>query len=856
MKKILSLLLVYFILVTQCFAITGVPDNPHWVYAGFGGAGTYSMVVPDHFTANKLYLIPDVNAPYVSTDGSDTWNFLSYNSPSFSNFGPTQTAAFVQSKVNANLMYAIDSSNAGLYKSIDGGQKWVKKATYRQSKGNKVIAIDPNDDNTVYVGTIANGAAEGGRVYRTTDGGETWALLFRPFDVSVTSESAELTGSAQTRTGRLNNLSNILKGSVVFTSASGETFTDNGSGVLVSNMGGSGTINYINANDTSANGSYGKYSLTFGTTPSTTTVNYTVSANFSFVYVTPDSANIVVGRGASSGTTLVKYNIAGNTITPITLIGTNATYNVDYGTYIDGSAVENLCVTAGNKISCSSDLSTWNDTSALTTGSTYRINHFAVTRLGGTLKFVATRALLTNDFATVTHYSGDAGVTWATSTLSINNTMNPTGVYNAGTPRIFSIAFDPFDSTKVYATSDWRHYKSVNSGASFNEKVSGAPMIVAHDVTVSPNGKIFVASMDTGLQSSTDFGVTWTQNVPNATQRYVTGSVNDYGGHYWRVKTLGTKAQWDAGTGVVIALATMYSSPASINYVNFVIRSTDSGATWSRSNLGLPTILLGGDTVWYPGFARAIGVSKDESTIYIAIDGERTDITPQQFGGLFKSTDVGVTWTRVWSLPRKVFNALAVDPTDATNQKLLLGTCCNNSYNLYQKTGASTANYVGDSFGPGNAIVDAAYDSAGRPYVVVPGNAIYKSIVTAFGPGTGSYGTWRLMKRFPGNGLADGLVIDPQNNNRIFVAITEGSPLDRKIYVTADAQNHDTSKWYDITGDFPVVGGCRALTLSYFEGNQGTLYCASNGAGLWKLDLTDSPSSHPNRTYFGGGGDE
>lgn len=859
MRKIFSLLTAYFLLIPQAFATTLVPDSRDWQYAGFGGAGTYSMIVPDHFTANKVYAIPDVNSPYVSTNKGELWSFLSYNPGAVSNFGISQTAAFVQSKTTASLMYAIDSSSGGLYKTTDTGRTWTKVATYKGSKGQKTIAIDPTDDNKVYIGSLSNGTTKGGRVYRTTDGGTTWSELFRPFDVSVTGESAEITGSTQTRTGKLNNLNNILIGSVSFLASTGESFTDNGNGTLTSNMGGTGTITYTNTNSTS----YGNYSLTFGGSPATTTASYTVSYSPSFVYVTSDGLDVFVGRAPSVGsTTLVRYTIATDTITPITLTGTNATYNIDFDTYIDGSSVENLCVSAGLKIACTADKgSNWTYTAAVSALSTYRINHLASTRVGGTLKFLANRALITNSAVTATHYSTDGGATWGTSTLNKDTTMNPTGVFTTGTPRVFYLAFDPFDSTVVYQTDDWRIRRSDNSGATFNEKVTGAPMQVASDITVAPNGRMFLVSMDTGIQYSDDFGTTWVQGTPSTAkgQGFVTGSVNDYGGHYWRVITLGTQEEWDAGDGVVIVTATMYSTPTVLNFVNYVLKSVDNGVTWTRSNSGLPTVALYGDTVWDRGYMRALAKSADESIIYVGVDGENCQVntslpsnctTNRVDGGLFKSTDQGATWTRVWSTPRKIYNALAVDPTDATGQILMFGTF---GYNMYRKTGASTANYVGDTNGPTNFIYDVAYDTEGRPYAVVnnSGPAIYRSVTTPFGDGSGQYGTWQLMKQFGTSGIADGLVVDPQNVNRVFVSVTLGTPAARSIYVTPEANRHDKARWYDITGNFPIVGGCQALTINYFEGDKGYLYCASNGGGVWKLAMDDSPATFPNRKVIG-----
>ncbi|MBI1761513.1 MAG: sialidase [Acidobacteria bacterium] len=68
----------------------------------------------------------------------------------------------------------------GVYKSIDGGENWTNvglKDTERIAK----IAVDPSDTNTVYVcapGKLWSDSDERG-LYKTTDGGKTWAQVLK-----------------------------------------------------------------------------------------------------------------------------------------------------------------------------------------------------------------------------------------------------------------------------------------------------------------------------------------------------------------------------------------------------------------------------------------------------------------------------------------------------------------------------------------------------------------------------------------------------------------------------------------------------------------------------------------------------
>lgn len=868
-RKIFNVLL--FICLSFVFmpppvhAIVGVPDDLTWVPAGFGGAGTYSIVVPDHFIPNKVYSIPDVNAPYVSENKGELWNFLTYHSAEYSNYAISQTGSFAQSRVDGNLLFAMDSSSNGLMKSVDAGQKWTKSASFKATKGQKFIVTDPTDVNKVYATTVVNGSLQGGAVYQSVNQGTSFNFLFRPFDVPLTNEVAELTAVAPTssnpnpnpnqRTGTLNNLSNPVKGSITFTTLS-EDFTDTpnatgAGGVLTGTQGGTGTINYIT----------GAYSIIFADTPPTSaSVNYTVAPNPSVIAIDSTGQYLYAGRNAASGKTFVQYNIATGVITPITLAGTNAAYVLDSASYIDENNVENLCFTAGYRIACTPDnAQTWNYTANMPgAATTSYINHFAVRRnTDNTLNFVINKATISNSAQTTPYYSHNGGTTWSVASFATTIADNPTDLFaSGGIGRTYCISADPFNENVWYASSDWRMYRSDDGGAHFVEKVKGAQNTVTTDLAIAPNGRRFQTAMDTGIQYSDDLGQTWIQAVPNATQKYVTFSTNDYGGHYWRILTLGTKEEWDAGHGIVIATATMYSTPASIYFVNFVVRSEDNGATWSRTNVGLPTAALFGDVIWDRGYMRALAKSKDESVLYVGVDGENCKVnqslpsdncassgTNHTLGGLFMSTDKGKTWTQVWSSPRKIYNAIAVDPTDPTGQKLMFGTF---SYNLYQRISGSTPNFVGDSFGPGNFIYDVAYDSKGRPYATASnsGPKLYRSETTSYSTQAnpyGGYGTFRLVHAFgTGSGILDGIYIDPANDSHIFVSVTLGTTAFRKIWVTTTAHNGANSVWYDITGDFPVVGGCQALTVDWNEGPQGTLYCSSNGGGIWKLNLADS----------------
>jgi photosystem II stability/assembly factor-like uncharacterized protein len=74
----------------------------------------------------------------------------------------------------------------GVYKSTDGGETWTKMGLAGTERIDKIV-VDPNDGNIVYVcapGPLWSDSANRG-LYKTSDGGRTWALVLAGANLST-----------------------------------------------------------------------------------------------------------------------------------------------------------------------------------------------------------------------------------------------------------------------------------------------------------------------------------------------------------------------------------------------------------------------------------------------------------------------------------------------------------------------------------------------------------------------------------------------------------------------------------------------------------------------------------------------
>ncbi len=455
---------------------------------------------------------------------------------------------------------------------------------------------------------------------------------------------------------------------------------------------------------------------------------------------------------------------------------------------------QTIYAAAGTKIWMSTDTGlTWTASQDVPKGRAYRV------ALDGSAEQPVLYAVWNEDWKGGVIRSTDRGQTWNSldKNLQADKVLDPTRAWASAGGKSTGVYADPFDPKVLFRTDWWGVWRSDDGGASWQEKIMGAPNAVATQVAVTANGIIYAASMDNGLLKSVDDGKTYEALFPSS------GYDGNKNGHVWRFVTagdtiIGTSSPWE-------------------KQINQIIVSRDGGKNFTLVREGLPQSRPRQNTMWGQGYPRGLAIDPtDPNMVYLGIDGD-------DGGGLFISKDAGATWERSSGQPGslRIYNALAVDPTNP--KRIIWGACGTNGGVYISEDGGKTFRY---SLKQMQWVFGLTVGTDGTIYAVGDSNG--PKLFASLDHGK----TWGMMVGFgPAGKALVAVAVDPSDPKRIVTGTTTwGGKAPNNIFMSTDGGK----KWEDITGDLPDGAGASSFA---FDPTGKYLYMSRYAGSVYRLAL-------------------
>ena len=400
--------------------------------------------------------------------------------------------------------------------------------------------------------------------------------------------------------------------------------------------------------------------------------------------------------------------------------------------------------------------------------------------------------------------SRDGGATWKANRDfkrdMVGNPTNPAEGAKGGLSAAPNFALSPANPDRLVISANWNNLVSHDGGNTWIEASKGADITCFHDLRFC--GKyVYGAAMDEGVFRSDDNGSTWKVLAP---KRYTEG----LSGHQWRV------LPQQLADGSIRILSTVSAWRAAKEYPNQVLVFKNNGEPYGDKGenfvraTGLPDYIPHANTMWGEGYARAIAADpKNPDIVYLGLDGDPEG--GKSGGGVFKSTDGGLTWKQLANQPgsRRMFYGIAVDPTDSNR---IFWAACGATSGVYMSPDG------GETWTKTSCPTEWFFNLDIMPdgTVLAGGNNLWISR----DHGT----TWKQSTKFQGL-CACGITFDPENTKRIWVAGTNWSGSSNGgIFESTDGGE----TWTEITGD---IGYRRPLIVRYNPATQ-ELWAAGVGA--------------------------
>ncbi len=842
---------------------TGHAAEAKWEQAGWGGGGFFWAAAYHPTREGTIYLGGDVGGIYRTDDHGKRWKMINNGLVSYAVY------SIAVDRTNPNTVYAVTED--GVSKSTDAGTNWKTlpntgkkelRITAERDKSVRALAVDPANGNNLYA------ASPGGKIYKSTDGGQTWTVSWEkaadaateglrvqygkvnkeffgdiavPVAVPAGAKTADFTGVGFTVKG---DGSTAKDSYFTARTKSGVTYRSKNLAPLYKNTGWQDIVmraadfivepGYAKknpeaaaANPTPDWGSIDRFDLAIsGNLPAEQTVLQI--SEFFFASGPGDKPAKAVIRDFKTDRTLQFF---GNIRLGAAPAGTAYAVNISpknpslvlAGTHSDGLL---LSRDAGG---------TWTRVATPPQAGSAGLDPTDANVIYGAF------------FKDGIQKSTDGGKTWAPSSEGIEkgfeiievvvSPTNPLEVYAIG-----SISW----SGKFYRSEDggktWKSSSKLKVDLTANPTLDNIfdgmqPLSAPTNLTVNPrNGKELFISANWRCPFSTDGGLTWTERDAGADisvitdvrffkdRTYVTvmdeGTLmSDSGGKTWKQLWPLAHTRGFSGHNWRVAINEVGGKERVLATVSpwddgsqSTVRSEDGGKTFQIIKAGLPDYRIAKNTMWGRGYPRALAVDpKNPDAVYLGLDGDAEEGKPG--GGIFKSADGGLSWKQLPNQPgsRRMFNGLAVDPTDS--KRIFWGACGTGGGVWRTEDGGESWKNV---FANENFVWDLRIDPDGVIYVA--GSQLHRS--------TDHGATWKQLTHFKPALSVTGLEIDPTNPKTLWISrINWGNTAQGGVFRSTDSG----TTWTDITGDIPFV---KPMVLRF---NPATRELWAAGVGLYKV---------------------
>ena len=587
------------------------------------------------------------------------------------------------------------------------------------------LAIDPHAPTTIYAGT-GHGAfkfnsAGGGGVFKTTNGGASWAVAGSglPGDAVLSLAIDPVTTSNVYAGTRNHGVFRSTDGGTSWTAAG---LTTNRIWVFAIDPGTPSTL-YAGTDSgvfksTDGAASWTAASAGIGTVQVFALAIDPVSPSTLYagtrdngVFRTSDGA--ATWTAASNGLTQARvFAIAIDPKTPATLYaGTNGS-GVFKST--DGAATWKAAAFAGFSFALAVDPAT--PTTVYACANAVQVaksidGAATLNRVTGGFPNQTINALAVDPVTPSTVYIGAANGIYKSTNAGVNAQASNRGLTSV---RILSLAVDPAAPATIYAGTDVGLYKSVDAGVTWTSVTVSPNVADVFCLAILPGSSTILAGMGDGGWRSTDGGATWTH-----------------------IDTINIVYAWasDPGSPTTVYAAGGVGTPEAPTTPaqGLAWKSTDAGATWAGyGGSPAPLPVFESIVVPAPGATPVAGTDSGVYGIFIHKDGGYEWVTNNALGtqvvwalavdpssstilwagadrGLFRSADGGVGWAPVTNgLPSTTITALKFDPASAST--FYAGTIVG----LFRSTDHGTS-WTPFNAGLGNAFVNA--------FAIAPGSA-------------------------------------------------------------------------------------------------------------------------------------